>query len=309
MNSQNSKKSNFPSNSSHNINNDNNSNRKVRKKNLRMKNLSPAKKFRLRLRLEKFQKRWQSREEYFEHDTRENLHLKRKKKRTKFYNNNDNNVKSKNYKKSKRAPKINTSLNTKFLQVAEKPPKTLKLTSKIDTIDSMAINSSLVTSHEISQRIIQNSEESKKNNHLSIYPTTSSDSMKCCCHCTCARSSSSTKRKPRRKLSSPYLGDFDILHINNNNHGNCPNAATKLTVMTTQQQQHKYVEATSSSDNFHKIVETPRLVKFLAHGFVEKKNTSVKRRFKNGKRFFILICEFINFMVITVSFLQFKGDS
>lgn len=292
MNSQNSKKSNFPSNSSHNINNnENNSNRNVRKKNLRMKNLSPAKKFRLRLRLEKFQKRWQSREEYFEHDTRENLHLKRRKKRTKFYNNNDNdnNDKSKKFKKSKRPRvKLNTSLNTKFLQVAEKTPKTLKLSNKIDTIDSMAINSSsLVTSHEISQRIIQNSDDSKQNN-LSIYPTTSSDSMKCCCHCTCARSSSSTKRKPRRKLSSPYLGDFDILHINNNNHGNCPNAATKLTVMTTQQQQHKYVEATSSSDNFHKIIEAPRIVKFLAHGFVEKKNTSVKRRFKNGKRFFFV---------------------
>lgn len=281
MNSQNSKKSNFPSNnSSHNS-------RNIRKKNMRMKNLSPAKKFRLRLRLEKFQKRWQSREEYFEHDTRENLHLKRnKKKRTKF--NNINNDKSNNFKKSKRPAKLNTT-NSNFLQISEKTPKTIKLTSKIDTIDSINSinsNSSLVTSREISQRIIQNTEDSK--NNLSIYPTTSSDSMKCCCHCSCARSSSTKQRKPRRKLSSPYLGDFDILHINNNNHGNCPNAATKnhkLTVMTTQQQQHKYVEASSSSsDNFHQIIEAPRLVKFLAHSFVEKKNTSVKKRFKNGKR-------------------------
>lgn len=285
MNSPNSKKSNFPSKCSHN-------NRNVRKKNLRMKNLSPAKKFRLRLRLEKFQKRWQSREEYFEHDTRENLHSKRKKKRTKFFNNNNNNNNNdnNNFKKSKGSNKLKTSMNSKFLEVAEKDPKTIKLTNKIDTIDSMAINSnsSLVTSHEISQRIIQNTEDYK--NNLAIYPTTSSDSMKCCCHCTCARSSS-TKRKPRRKLSSPYLGNFDILHINNNNHGNCPNAATKLTVMTTQQQHqqqlHKYVEASSScsSDNFHQIIEAPRIVKFLAQSLVEKKNMSIKKRFKNGKRF------------------------
>lgn len=278
MKSQNSKKSNFPS----NFNNFN----KSSNKNTRMKNLSPAKKFRLRLRLEKFQKRWQSREEYFEHDTRDNNNTsnRKNKKKTKFYNNNNNRT-NKNFKR----PKINNSPSSAAaLKQSNEEEKSHKLLSKIDSVDSiMAINQSLVTSHDVS-KIIQQSTTDIKNNSVS-------DLSKCCCHCTCTRnviSLSTTKRKPRRKLSSPYLGDFDILQMNNNNNGNCDNAAaTKhVTVMTTQQQHHKhskYIEASSSSSditnfNHHQLIETPKVVKFLAaQSMIERRK--IKRI--NGKRF------------------------
>jgi hypothetical protein len=251
-----------------------------------MKNLSPAKKFRLRLRLEKFQKRWQSREEYFEHDTRDNVQNKKNSnaRKRKYYNNADNRNKS---KRPKRVP--NNVLNN--LKTEEN-----QTSSKIDTVNFMSGNAkstfSSSSSHETT-KTSQMPEDAKQNNNH-VHSPTSSEIMKCCCHCSCARASKKL-RKPRRKLSSPYLGDFDVLYYNNNNnnnaqerHGNCSNTASKLTVMTTtqHQQHHKYIEASTSTGSCsHFSHEQPKLVKYVAHKSIERKSSIEKKKIKNGKRF------------------------
>lgn len=277
MNSQDSKRSNYPK---------NNKSKNAKRKNFRMKNLSPAKKFRLRLRLEKFQKRWQSREEYFEHDTRDNVQNKKNSnsRKRKYYNNADNRNKS---KKIKRAPNNALILKTEANEIL----------SKIDTANLTSGNakSTFLSSHETTKTFLNLTEEdAKKNNHVNS--PTLSETMKCCCHCTCARASKKL-RKPRRKLSSPYLGDFDALHYsnsknnNNNAHNNCSNTATKLTVMTTtQQQQHhhhhnKYIESSAGSCS-HFLHEQPKIIKYVAQKVnIEKKSSIEKKKLRNGKRF------------------------
>lgn len=274
-------------------------NKNAKRRNFRMKNLSPAKKFRLRLRLEKFQKRWQSREEYFEHDTRDYIRNKRNlnAKKRKYYNNAD---------KRNRSRKLKRVTNTLNIKTEEN-----QIPSKIDTTHSVinAKSSAHLAPHETA-RISPNSEDAKKNNASS---SNSSEIMKCCCHCTCARASKKL-RKPRRKLSSPYLGDFDVLHFNDNtttnnhHHGNCSNAATKFTVMTTtQHQHHKYIEANVSAGNCSAI--NPSLHdhyksgKYSAHKLIEKKSSVEKKKLKNGKRFLML-----NFIGIDINifFLDFQ---
>lgn len=271
MNPQDSKRTNYP-------NNNNNKNKNTKRKKFHMKNLSPAKKFRLRLRLEKFQKRWQSREEYFEHDTRDNVQNK----------NNSNARKRKYYADNRnKSKKTKHFLNNGLVLKGEDN----KIISKIDNVDSVNVKSTF--SHELTTSSTNLLEDAKKNNNNHANSPTSSEPMKCCCHCTCARASKK-QRKPRRKLSSPYLGDFDILHYNKS-HGNCSNtAATKFTVLTTtqhqqQQQQHyhhqhNYFESKNTGNCVH-LSQQPKVLKYLAHEVVETKSSIERKKIKNGKRF------------------------
>lgn len=241
-----------------------------KKKNFHIKNLSPAKKFRLRLRLEKFQKRWQSREEYFEHDTRDNVQNKKNNsnaRKRKYFN--GNNVDKRRAKKAKRAS------NVPYINIKTEEQKP-NVSSKID--NAMSVNAKSIARDVSSQY----SEDAKKN---CISSSTSSENIakSCCCHCTCARASKKALRKPRRKLSSPYLGDFDMLQFNNNNHGNCSNTTTKLSVMTTtqQQQHHKYVETNASAGNCsHLLHEQPKLVKYAPHKMNKSKMNGKRLRLK-----------------------------
>lgn len=275
MNSNDSKKrTNYPKNK---FNHKNNACKSASRNNFHIKNLSPAKKFQLRLRLEKFKKKWQNRDEYFEHDTRDNAQNKKNSnaRKRKYYNNNNADKRNRPKKKIKR-------IQHKALILNGEENQDLK---RIDNVNSVNAKSTVQPSHELTRALL-NPETAKINDHSS----TSSENLKCCCHCACARTSKKL-RKPRRKLSSPYLGDFDVLHYNENkSHDNC---STKLTVMTTTTEQqhqqehhhfhhHKYIEKSGNSLN-----EKPKIMKFTAHKVIEKKTSIDKKIFKNGKRLFL----------------------
>lgn len=70
-----------------------------------------------------------------------------------------------------------------------------------------------------------------------------SNTVKCCCQCACG----GTKRKPRRKLSSPYLGDFSkAMHFSG---GNCSNSIkTELLDKTVLSQHEKsFIKTTTNN--------------------------------------------------------------
>lgn len=240
------------------------------------KHLSPAKKFRLRLKRAKFQRRQQAREEYFEHDTRENQQkIFRSRKRTgrhKKFNRDPQKYRS-NLEKSngnvnaeKKLQHQTTNGRIEKISVVNSSRK-----SHIVTASSPS-NAVVVTADTMTQDIARNSfhrkEQAKSNEEISSsissqYQTNTSanvnnlPAIKCCCHCAC----SGSKRKPRRKLSSPYLGDFShIVHING---VKCSSSSSNLTgilnktIMTTQHE--NFVK--SASESFLKFKQKPAIEK------------------------------------------------
>jgi hypothetical protein len=230
-------------------NNYNNNNNKNSKKSRSIKNLSPAKKFRLRLRRAKLQKRQQVREEYFEHDMRENNRNKRRKP----------NIRYRNYKRLSNFPnKNNNNIEMKIDNKNED--------SNLELVESTShktnsISSYAASSQEIMSKSLVRSEQAKNeeiSSTISHYPTTTNtntnagnfSSVKCCCHCAC---SGSSKRKPRRKLSSPYLGDFSqIMHFAGGS--KCLNAANELTTevlnKTIMTQHEKFIKTSGGQINY-----------------------------------------------------------
>jgi len=231
----------IPKNPNQNVsrNNYNNKNKKSRS----IKNLSPAKKFRLRLRRAKLQKRQQVREEYFEHDMRENNRNKRRKPNNRY----------RSYKRHNNYPNKNNEM-----KIDKNEDNNLEL------VESTSHKTNLISSYAASQEIMSKSlvrSEQAKNEEISspisLYPTTNTNtnagnfsSVKCCCHCAC---SGSSKRKPRRKLSSPYLGDFSqIMHFAGGS--KCLNAANELTTQvlnkTIMTQHEKFIKTSGGQINY-----------------------------------------------------------
>lgn len=188
-------------------------------KKLKVKNLSPAKKFRLRLRRAKFQKQQQAKDDYFEHDTRESARAgaaAEKKKAGRLY------------KKGRRAQMYIDAYLKSQQQHGKLMNQNGDTASQDETQDSsngveMAMKSIVhkatlglppMTSHF--SHAFAKEQAALKGRTLSAtsssYPSTNTsshagnlNSVKCCCHCACP----SRKKNVRRKLSSPYFGDFN----------------------------------------------------------------------------------------------------
>lgn len=226
------------------------------------KNLSPAKKFKLRLRRAKFQKQQQAKDDYFEHDNREAAKLlPSKKKKTGRLN-----------KKDRRA-KMYIDAYLKSRQngdtVSQDDSSTgndLAVKSMVQKAATVLFSSSMTSSHSF----IGNKATPKIENRR-LPPTAS----KCCCHCAC----SSTKRKPRRKLSSPYVGDFNRLSLTNGSH--CPKeiaaVTTKILNKTTATRETLVKADTVNFINYNKIPLTTK----IDHQIL-KRNFFIKDRGING---------------------------
>lgn len=267
---------NFSRNNGNNIQNNSNNNNK-NKKSRSIKNLSPAKKFRLRLRRAKLQKRQQAREEYFEHDMRENNRNKRRKPNNRY----------RNYKRQNNFPnkqKINGNANNNEKMKIDKNAANLELVEST----SHSLYAATASSQEIMSKSLIRSEQAKNeeiSSPISLYPTTSNthtnvenfSTVKCCCHCAC---SGSSKRKPRRKLSSPYLGDFSqIMHFAGGS--KCLNAANELTTevlnKTIMTQHEKFIKTSGGQINY----DLPAFSTYMHKSIGE--NTKIRNE-RNGIR-------------------------
>lgn len=174
-------------------------------KKTKSKNLSPAKKFRLRLRRAKFQKQQQAQDEYFEHDNRGGKpKLSKKGRRAQMYID--------AYLKTQRASQNGDTASHDDTQDSSNGTEvTLK-----SIVQRAAIGLAPVTS----RALVKN--QAALNVSLPT-ATAGNNTAKCCCHCACAV----RKKKPRRKLSSPYFGDF------NRAVGSCAGDAKAVTTTTT----------------------------------------------------------------------------
>lgn len=240
-------------------------------KKIKAKNLSPAKKFRLRLRRAKFQKQQQAKEDYFEHDNRESIAKA---------SNEDNKSKKKVVrlnKKGRRAQMyIDAYLKSQHEQRSNQNGDTASPDETQDSSNgnndvpmksivhraSIGLSSHFAHAFGKEQAIHTARMLSVAN---SSFPTTSSpavsiSTVKCCCHCAC----SGAKRKARRKLSSPYFGDFNRLSVNGFPNGSCARDAAKVTT--------KILNKTTTTTHH----ET--LVKADADGFIDYSKLSAAAR-------------------------------
>lgn len=204
-------------------------------KKLKVKNLSPAKKFRLRLRRAKFQKQQQAKDDYFEHDNRD-----ASKSSSKLITDEQTRKAGRLYKKGRRAQMyIDAYLKSQHEQHLVRNGDTA---SQEETQDSSNGNEVSVKSivHKANigfppktshfnkafgkEQAIHNARLLSATN--SSFPTTNAgfiSNVKCCCHCAC----SGRKKKVRRKLSSPYFGDFQRAMSYAN--GSCAREAADVT--------------------------------------------------------------------------------
>lgn len=195
------------------------------------KNLSPAKKFKLRLRRAKFQKQQQAKDDYFEHDNRDaakalSATAASKKKKGGRLN-----------RKNRRA-KMYIDAYLKSRQNADTASQEDSSTGNDLAMKSMVQRALLST--EVTS--VGGKEQPKR------LPSTAS---KCCCHCACT----GTKRKPRRKLSSPYFGDFNRLNLPNGSAcaGQAAAVTTKVFNKTTSTRETLVKADTVNFINYNKI--------------------------------------------------------
>lgn len=182
------------------------------------KNLSPAKKFRLRLRRAKFQKQQQAKDDYFEHDNREiarAVAVGEQKKAGRLY------------KKGRRAQMyIDAYLKSqRFNQNGDtaSPDETQDSSNGHDVSVKSTVGLPSMTSHFGrafgKEQAAHNARLANSASSLAGNIST----VKCCCHCACV----GAKRKARRKLSSPYFGDFTrTISLAN---GGCARKAAQVT--------------------------------------------------------------------------------
>lgn len=233
-------------------------------KKLKAKHLSPAKKFRLRLRRAKFQKQQQEKDDYFEHDNRDAAKAAgaEKKKAGRLY------------KKGRRAQMYIDA----YLKSQQHMSQNGDTASPDETQDSSNGNEvslksivhraniglSPMTSH-FSHAFAK--EQAALNGRKlsathSSFPTTNNNNIrtsssslagntsnvKCCCHCAC----SGRKKKARRKLSSPYFGDFNRTMSFSN--GSCAGASAEVTT--------KILNKTTTTTHHETLVKAAALVDY-----------------------------------------------
>lgn len=254
------------------------------KKKLKVKNLSPAKKFRLRLRRAKFQQQQQEKDDYYEHDNRDAARAAgvEKKKAGRLY------------KKGRRAQMYIDA----YLKSQQHMSQNGDTASPDETQDSSNGNEMSMKSivHRANSGLLpmtsrfghafgkeQAAHNGKKHSAThSSFPTakknnvnTSSSlagkipTVKCCCHCAC----SGRKKKARRKLSSPYFGDFNRTMSFSN--GSCTGASSEVTTKilnkTTTTTHHETLVNAASLIEFKKLAATKmkhrQLVPVLANNY------------------------------------------
>lgn len=209
--------------------------------------LSPAKKFRLRLRRAKFQKQQQAKDDYYEHDNRDMAkaaaaaagekkkakRLSKKGRRAQMYID--------AYLKSQH---VNQNGDTASQDETQDSSNGNEVSLK-SIVHRASVGLPPMTSHM--SHAFRKEQATQKGRKLSTasasFPTTASlagntSTIKCCCHCAC---SSGKKKKPRRKLSSPYFGDFNrTLSLPN---GSCAREAAALTT--------KFLNQTTTTTHHH----------------------------------------------------------
>lgn len=169
------------------------------------KMLSPAKKFRLRLRRAKFQKQKQIKDDYFEHDNRGAAKATNEKKKM-----------SRLAKKGRQA-----QLYIDAYLKSQHSSQNGDAVSQDETPDSSNGNEVLMKSivqrsnlgltpmtSQLNHAIGKDQSINKALSAIkSTFPSVTGNvsTSKCCCHCAC----SEKRKKPRRKLSSPYFGEFN----------------------------------------------------------------------------------------------------
>lgn len=205
-------------------------------KKLKAKNLSPAKKFRLRLRRAKFQKQQQAKDDYFEHDTRESARAgaaAEKKKAGRLYKKGRRaQMYIDAYLKSQQHVKLmNQNGDTASQDETQDSSNGVEVALK-SIVHKAALGLPPMSSHFShafgKEQAVLNGRALSSTS--SSFPTTNTSShagnlstVKCCCHCACP----SRKKNVRRKLSSPYFGDFNRTMSFAN--GSCAREAAGLT--------------------------------------------------------------------------------
>lgn len=179
------------------------------------KNLSPAKKFRLRLRKAKFQKQ-QSKDDYYEHDNRDAARASNvaKKKAGRLYKKGRRaQMYIDAYLKSQHEQQLNQNGDTASPDETQDSSNGNEVSMKSIVHRTNIIGLSPMTSqlsHAFGKEQAAHNGRTltATNSSSSSFPTTTgnaSSTINCCCHCACTV----RKKKPRRKLSSPYFGDFN----------------------------------------------------------------------------------------------------
>lgn len=184
-------------------------------KKVKEKNLSPAKKFRLRLRREKFQKQKQAKDDYYEHDNRNAARSEK------------NKISRLNRKGRQAQMYIDAYLKSQHEQHLIRNGDTASYdeTQESSNGNEMSIKSIVHRTHNIGLSPMTScvNKEQASANLTTTLSAVGNVPMQCCCHCAC----SARKKKARRKLSSPYFGDFN--RTLNYSNGSCARGAAKLT--------------------------------------------------------------------------------
>jgi hypothetical protein len=208
------------------------------------KNLSPAKKFRLRLRRAKFQKQQQAKDDYYEHDNRDMAKAAAKEKKRAMRQSQkgrqaqmyiDAYLKSQHVNHGDAASQDDTQESSNGNEVPVK-----------SSVHRASFGLPQMTSH-VSHAFGGKEQATQNSKKLSVATTIAGTTVKCCCHCSCA---AVKKKKPRRKLSSPYFGDFNrTLSMPN---GSCAREASASTT--------KFLNATTTTTHHETLVKAGEFV-------------------------------------------------
>lgn len=245
----------------------------------KIKNLSPAKKFRLRLRRAKFQKQQQAKEDYFEHDNRD-----AKISPTSLLTENKNKLGRLNKKGRRAQMYIDAYLKS------QKKNLLGDTASQDDTQDSSNGNFQRLNRIELLPPMISFKNNQNIGGKLQEMYKTTTTNTKCCCHCAC----SSNKKKARKKLSSPYFGDFKrVLNMTDSN--NCSREARVTTKILNQTTTTHETLVKADSVNF--INKNKLTLNSLAKITRKLGNNSYLQCQRDNRNGFIQVPNFIRFVL------------
>lgn len=226
-------------------------------KKLIVKNLSPAKKFRLRLRRAKFQRQQQDKDDYFEHDNRGIAKVtgEQKKKKTGRLYKKDRRAQMyiDAYLKSQHEHQLNRNGDNASQDETQDSSNGNEVSLKsIVNIANIGLSSPFTHALAKEQaihdgRLFSSMDSSAKTRNIST--------VKCCCHCAC----SERKKKTRNKLRSPYFGDFH--RTMGYSKGNCAKEMSEVTNKilneTTTTTHHETMLKASEIINYKKLSLNP----------------------------------------------------
>lgn len=169
------------------------------------KNLSPAKKFRLRLRRAKFQKQNQNKDDYFEHDNRSlgKVSIEKKKASRLAKKGRQAQMYIDAYLKSQHMSQNGDTASQDGTQDSSNGNEVSMKSIVHRTNIGLAPMTSQLSHAFGKEQAIHRAFSAVKTSFPAVAGNVSTSN--CCCHCAC----SAKKKKPRRKLSSPYFGDFN----------------------------------------------------------------------------------------------------